>query len=83
MDHRCCRQEGATVAEKYKREEHKGNTKGEHFPPKTQARKREGLIFHEFWQPAGLENWSFKGQWAWLRERPESIALLLERRQGK
>ena len=24
--------------------------------------------FHEFLQPVGLKAWSFKGQWAWLRE---------------
>ena len=35
-------------------------------PQRHKLEKREGLIFHEFWQPAGLENWSFKGQWAWL-----------------
>lgn len=38
---------------------------GEHFP---KAIRR--VDFCDFLQPPGLENWSFKGQRAWLRLKP-------------
>lgn len=44
-DHWSCREEGAMVAEKCKREKStQGNTQ-EHFPPKTQAGKMRGADF--------------------------------------
>lgn len=45
--------------------------------------KEEGLNFPEFLKPKVLKAWSFKCRYAWLWERWEGIALLMEKRQGR
>lgn len=52
----------------------------EHFS-KAIGGKMRGVAFCEFLQPEGLEDWSFGGPWAWLGQRPEGVALLLERKK--
>lgn len=66
-DHRCCRGKGALVVEKGEGERERSiqsYAQGEHFP-KSLAGKMRGADFREFLPPVGLEDWNFKGWWAW------------------
>ena len=56
--------------------------KHKNISPKPLAGKTRGAKFGEFLQPVGLKDWSFRGPQAWLGQRPEEAALLLEKRQA-
>ena len=81
MDHGHCSGE---VTEKEERQTNtQGTLSGEDESPYSWLRKARGVKFYELLQPVDLKAWSFKSQWAWLRESPEAFGLLLDRRQGK
>lgn len=72
--------EGVLFAEKSERGTHRGTHK-ENTCTKPLAGKMRVSDFHEFLKPKRLEEWGFKGWWAWLGEKSVSAALVLERRQ--
>ena len=66
MDCGCCGGEGPLLMEKGEAERNtQRNSQGKHFPKAT-GYKMSGADFHEFLQPVGYKDWSFKGRWTWL-----------------
>lgn len=64
--HRCCRGEGALVAEKGEKEWSTQDMHKENTSPKPLAGRKKGADFHEFLQLEVLKDWSFRDQWTWL-----------------